>query len=86
MKKLKVNRTNRHHRKARSHGGTNDERNISIVCQRQHSAYHHVFVNTRPEAICEALNTIWGDPDFHFFAVEKRVVKGVQKIIQQINQ
>jgi hypothetical protein len=55
-----------HHRKMKSHQGTDDPRNISWVTQRQHSAFHHLFGNCELIDIMKALNTIWIDPDYEF--------------------
>jgi hypothetical protein len=43
-----------------------------------------LFPDTDPVAICKALNDVWGDPDYHFIAVDKRLVKAIQKLIKQL--
>lgn len=84
MKKIKVKRTNRHHRLSRARSGDNSPENISIVNEKQHQSFHNVFQNTEPQAICDDLNNIWGDPAFHFFCVEKTAMKQISKLIKQL--
>lgn len=62
----------RHHRKPRSRGGSNDERNISIVEQNQHRAYHCLFHNMLPEEVVKVLNRYWIDPDYMLIAVRRK--------------
>jgi hypothetical protein len=61
----------RHHRKCRSNGGTNDARNISIVDQTQHRAYHCLFQNMTPEEVAKVLTKTWVDPDYIILAIRK---------------
>lgn len=61
----------KHHRKPRSRGGTNESRNISLVPQHQHRAYHLLFRNMQPEEIAQLLNQKWIDPDFELIAIRK---------------
>jgi hypothetical protein len=84
LKKIKVKRTNRHHRRSRARGGDNSPQNISIVNEKQHQSFHNVFSSTEPQAICDDLNNIWGDPTVHFFFVRKETIKEVQKLIKQL--
>ena len=84
MKKMGT-RNNRHHRLSRSLGGSNHPSNISMVDERQHQSFHNLFQDTRPQAICDALNNTWGAPSYHFIVVEKETLRGVQKLIKQIN-
>ncbi len=60
-----------HHRRPRSRGGSNDQRNISIVTAVQHRAWHALFGNLEPEQIADRINNIWLDPDYRI-SVEKR--------------
>ena len=60
----------RHHRRPRSMGGDNSDRNISIVNAKQHRAYHVLFFNKDPIEIARLLNEYWIDPDWHFIAVK----------------
>ena len=84
MKKFKNKRTNRHHLKSRSRGGSNQSDNIRVVNERQHTAFHMLFPNTHPEEIVKILNDTWIDPDYHMFVVEKRVVNALRKLIKQL--
>lgn len=61
----------KHHRKCRSRGGKNDKRNISIVQQNQHVAYHILFRNMEPEEIAKLLNDVWINPDYELIARKK---------------
>ena len=62
----------RHHRKCRSNGGTNEARNISIVEQSKHRAYHTLFQNMTPHEVARLLTEVWVDPDFEIIARKKR--------------
>ena len=56
----------RHHRKPRSLGGGNDERNISKVNRDKHDAWHLLFKNHPPERIAIIINNVWIDPEYEF--------------------
>jgi len=60
-----------HHRRPRSRGGSNDQRNVSLVTDTQHRAWHTLFGNLEPEQIADRINNIWLDPDYRL-SVEKR--------------
>ena len=62
----------RHHRKCRSHGGTNHPTNISVVPQSQHRAFHTVFGNRTPHEIAEYLSNVWIDPTYKLVVVKRR--------------
>lgn len=62
---------NHHHRKCRSHGGSDELSNISIVDETQHKAWHRLFKNMRPQQIADKINGIYLDPEFKF-VVERR--------------
>ena len=64
-------RTSRHHRKPRSHGGLSTPENISRVGAKQHNAYHTVFYNMTAPEICRALNRIWINPEYLFICIKK---------------
>jgi hypothetical protein len=77
-------RNNRHHRKPRSLGGTNDSANISLVNERKHEYYHGLFTkqdNTcmTPQEIAEVLTRVWIDPEFALICVPKRNQEEVTK-------
>lgn len=62
----------RHHRKPRSIGGTNDHENISIVPRNKHEAWHLLFANCTPDQIAEIISQFWLDPAYCLVAVPKR--------------
>ena len=62
---------NRHHRKPKSRGGGNGDRNISVVPIAQHQAWHTMFANMEPWDIAERINQVWLDPGYRFI-VERR--------------
>lgn len=62
----------RHHRKPRSIGGTDDPENISIVPRNKHEAWHLLFSNFEPELIVEIINKFWIDPEYALTAVKRR--------------
>lgn len=60
----------KHHRKPRSIGGTNDSKNISMVNEKMHNAWHTLFKNKTPCEIAILINKYWLDPDFTFVCVD----------------
>ena len=54
----------RHHRKPKSHGGKGHKRNISIVPEDQHKAWHLLFGNLTPLEIALVINERWLDADW----------------------
>lgn len=63
--------SSRHHRRPRSRGGSDEKRNISLVKQKSHAAWHTLFGNQEPEAIAETINSVWLDPDWELVAVRR---------------
>ena len=61
----------RHHRRPRSHGGSDEPKNISLVPVHQHRAYHCIFANYLPEQVAQILTDVWIDPDYIMIAVHK---------------
>lgn len=61
----------KHHRRPRSIGGTNDTRNISIVPRNKHESWHLLFANCTPAQIAEIINEFWLDPDYFLVAVPR---------------
>ena len=55
----------KHHRLPTSRGGTNSRRNISIVREDHHNAFHLLFSNRNVWELAKLLNDIWIDPDYH---------------------
>ena len=66
---------NRHHRKPKSRGGGNNERNISVVPIIQHQAWHTMFNNMQAQQIVDKINRTWIDPDYKLVLV-RRVENG----------
>lgn len=58
MKKTK------HHRRPRVLGGNGEKRNISIVPDHLHKAYHLLFGEGNPHRIAYLLNEYYIDPDY----------------------
>jgi len=61
----------RHHKLARSLGGTDDESNISIVTKRHHDCFHILFSNYSVQTIANILNEKWIDPRYKLVVVER---------------
>lgn len=69
MKNLrKIRRVSKHHRKPRSLGGNNNSRNISVVQDKLHEAWHLLFDNCDPEGVAHIINTYWIDPKWEMIA------------------
>lgn len=74
MKKLTV-----HHRKPRSHGGSNESRNKSLVTYKKHEAFHYLFMTKdskcmTPFQIADELNNTWIDPDYKIIVITNHIV------------
>lgn len=65
----------RHHRKSKGSGGSNEPRNISVVPRNKHIAFHLLFGAGNPHEIARLLNQIWIDPDYRFVVIEKKPIK-----------
>lgn len=61
----------RHHRVPRSKGGSDSDRNISLVPCNKHEAYHLLFANLPPEDVARILNAHWIDPDYELVVQKK---------------
>ena len=81
MKRRKRSRNgyDKHHRKCRSHGGSNHPSNISMVRANQHRAYHVLFQNMTPVEVADLLTEIWIDPAYEMVA--KRRPPPIKKYI-----
>lgn len=64
--------TNKHHRKPQSRGGDDSARNISVVNQVHHQAWHVLFANMHPDFIATIINQIWLDPDYEFIVRQRK--------------
>lgn len=73
MRKRQQNKRTTHHRKPKSIGGTNEERNISYVRDKEHQAYHLLFSNKTPYEISKILNDTWIDPDYELIVKKKDI-------------
>ena len=70
-KRIKKSHHNWHHRKPRSLGGDNSDRNVIHVKSSQHQAWHTLFYNCKPHQIAFIINTTWIDPDYEVVVVKK---------------
>ena len=61
----------KHHRLPRSKGGSNQNKNISLVRKDLHVAYHKLFGNMSVEEIADLLNRVWIDPSYKLVAVRR---------------
>lgn len=66
-----VNNVSRHHRKPRSLGGKNSRRNISVVQDKLHEAWHLLFDNCNPEGVAHIITTYWIDSEWEMIARRK---------------
>jgi len=60
-----------HHRKPRSIGGTNEDRNISELSVSRHRAWHILFQNWPAQRIADEINARYLDPDFEMVVWRK---------------
>jgi hypothetical protein len=58
----------KHHRHPRSLGGDDSDRNLSVVTQHLHRAYHLLFSNGTPYDIASILNAVWISPNYELIA------------------
>ena len=65
-------KTNKHHRLAKSLGGTFSDENISVVPICLHEAYNALFGgNATPQQVCKVLTTVWIDPAYVIVCIPK---------------
>jgi hypothetical protein len=84
-KKTKIKRTNKHHKKSRARGGTNDPTNLVLVPTKTHRFYHAFFAEgTYPPDMARKLN-VWIDPDWVMLALPIEDIKKIQKYLTQLN-
>lgn len=60
----KKKKTDKHHRRPTSIGGSNSERNISIIPIKKHCAWHILFANMQATEIAREINEKYIDPDY----------------------
>lgn len=71
----------RHHRKARSFGGSDNGENISLVPQNKHRAWHLLFDCGAPETVAERINKTWIDPEYVVVAIKK---KDIERLLENL--
>ena len=59
----------RHHRKPRSLGGGNEDRNISLLPRVKHAAWHTLFQNWDAYRIAEEVNEMYLDPAYKMVVI-----------------
>jgi hypothetical protein len=62
----------RHHRKPKSLGGGMDNRNIALLPNKKHEAWHFLFSNLPPERIVQLINSQFLDPDYQLILERKQ--------------
>ena len=72
-----------HHRRPRSLGGDNSERNLIELPRSRHCAWHTLFQNWTPERIADEINNRYLDPDVKFVAVPADMVIELQRMFGQ---
>lgn len=72
-----------HHRKPRSLGGDDSDRNLSYVTRDRHEAWHRLFSNWSPGQIARHINAMWLDPDYKLVVVTVEELAAVEKFLKQ---
>lgn len=62
----------RHHRLARSRGGSNSPSNIAIVEQKLHRAWHLLVGNMTAPEVASMLTDTWIDANYYLVAVPRK--------------
>jgi hypothetical protein len=62
----------RHHRKPKSLGGATNKRNISLLPNKLHTAWHVLFRNMPAHQIVDEINRRYLDPDYRL-VLERRL-------------
>jgi len=68
----------RHHRKMRSLGGKTTKRNVILIKDNLHRAFHQVFGNMTPPEMARLLTEVYIDPDYRMVAELKPKLKRVK--------
>lgn len=76
---MKKHKDSVHHRRPRSQGGTDTQRNLSIIPAHKHQAWHLLFDNKSPYEIAAIINAIYLDPDYFFVCKRKENYRGPDK-------
>ena len=58
----------RHHKKMRSNGGKTSSRNVILIKDNLHRAFHTVFGNMTPPEMARLLTEVYIDPDYRMVA------------------
>jgi len=69
--KAERSRIERHHRRPRCRGGSNEDINISHVTNGEHDAYHYLFGVDHPREVAKQLSDRWLDPDYYLIAIRR---------------
>lgn len=64
----------KHHRRPKSRGGSNNHPNCVVVPRDRHKLWHLMWHNYTVEEIKTELETLWLDPDWTIILVPKRFV------------
>lgn len=67
---IQLQQLTRHHRKPKSHNGSDDESNISIVPEKKHQYFHGLFGTDSVHQIAKKLNEIWIDPAYKLLVIK----------------
>ena len=68
-----------HHRKPRSIGGENSDRNLITIQDNFHKAWHVLFKNYSPDKICKIINKYYLDPDFYLVVKKTKKIKNKKR-------
>jgi hypothetical protein len=55
----------KHHRKMKTHGGSDDPSNIYVCSEKRHQAFHTLFGCMNAEEIARELSAHWIDSDYY---------------------
>jgi len=85
--------TSRHHRLPTSRGGTDHPSNISIVPEKQHRAYHYLFVNMTAEELITEFNAKYAHVDWNTLPYKTKEAlnnlwgtMGIKEIVKDLNE
>jgi hypothetical protein len=68
----------RHHKRCRSNGGKTTKRNVVMINDNLHRAWHLLFSNMTPPEVAHLINTTFIDPDYHMVCEVKPKLKRVK--------
>jgi len=70
----------KHHRKPRSIGGKNKPRNVIMIQQNLHRAWHTLFGNMSAPEIANLITAVYLDPDYRMVAKKKKEKKNPNQL------